>query len=701
MDASFGYAPQEQSSLDYCLRPMLQALGWEVDESVLFESMPHLMSIDNLEKFSWVMTNLGYTPKTYSVRLSEISEKALPSLFVPSDGTEPFVILSKKNDKLQIFDSVTKKEVVISDLNKVGVGVSFKKTREELVQKNHQHWFKEVLYDCKGMIFFLVFIGIFQAILFITPPAYIMFLYDKVINTSSYTMLITFSIGIILAMTALVILMNIRSRVLGYFGSRLQKRIGNLIFMRMLKLHPQYIESSPLSRLMTRINEFNQLREFFGGPLFSAMVDLPFVIIFLAFIWIIAGPMVIVPIVAMVAYYAVARIIWFFTKRTINENAHVRGKYQNYLLETFGGMRSLHFSGFQKVWLSNFKEMSALSSVSGKNTLLLNSFSEAIFDAMNFFTGIATLVTGAILVINGTINMGALIAVLFVIWRLLAPVKIVATMYPQLVQVAQSTKQIGHLMSFPAELPTAQQWENSPRRIDGDIRFEQVSFRYPNFETVALKNISFSIKKGETVLIVGPTGSGKSTIINLILNIYSVYGGSIYIDGVNIKQFDVNVLRKIVSVVPQKTELFYGTIAQNLKLAKPLATQEELLSALRSANLDETISKLPAGLDTRIRFYGDNRFGASFLQKMSLARAYLRSGPILLLDEPISSLDEQNVQIFSDYIKKIKGNQTTIICGHSTQFSNIADKVIVLFDGFIVGSGKPEEVLKNIPKGII
>ena len=702
MESYFGQQGQyEQSNLDYCLRPLLQGLGWQGDESLLFESMPHLMSIDNIEKFSWVMNNLGYSAKTYSITLNEVSVKTLPCLFIPADGSEPLVILSKKNNNLYVFDPVAKKEVVISDLEKSGTGVSFKKKSEEIVQENYQHWFKEVIYDCKGMIFFLIFIGVFQAILFIAPPAYIMFLYDKVINTSSYSMLVTFSIGMIVAMIALIVLMNIRSRVLGYFGSRLQKRIGNLIFLRLLKLQPQYIETSPLSRQIIRMNEFNQLREFFGGPLFSAVADLPFVVVFLVFIWLVAGPMVLVPIVAIVAYLAVAKIIWFFTKRQINENGYVRGKYQNYLLETFGGMRSLQFSGFQNIWLSNFKEISALFSESGKNILLLNSFSEAVFDAMNLFTGIATLVTGAILIIHDKIQIGALIAVLFVIWRLLAPVKIIATMYPKLVQVVKSTQQINQLMKYPTELPTAQQWENSPRQISGSIRFDQVSFRYPNSELLALKNISFSIKQGETVLVIGPTGSGKSTITNLLLHIYPVLGGHVYIDGINIKQFDVNFLRKHVSFTPQKTELFYGTIAQNIKLTNPLASDDDLIEAVKSANLYDAIKKLPEGFNTRIRFYGDDRFGASFSQKVSLARAYIRRAPILLLDEPTSSLDENNTQIFADHIRNIKGKQTTIIFGHSAQFSDIADRIIVLYDGFVVGSGKPEEVLKNIPKGMI
>lgn len=691
----------EHSYLDYCLYELLKKLEWQGSAVALFESMPHMMTIDNEKKFSWVMKNVGYSSKKVTMKMSQLDENSLPCLFIPADGAPPIVILAKKGEQFLIYNSNDQSEALVSPFPSSGVILLFKKESHEILKNNHQHWFKEVMYDSKGMFLFLGVISLFQAFLFIAPSAYIMFLYDKVIYSHAYDMLASFFIGMVFVLVSLVVLMNIRTRILGHLSARLQHRIGNLIFIRLLRLKPAYLEAAQFSSQIIRINDFNQLRDFFGSQLFSAVLEVPFVLVFLIFIWIIAGAMVLVPIVAIVVYFIVAKTLWFFTRRKIDMNSAVRGKYQNYLLETVGGMRSLQCGGFQHKWFSNFKELSALSSHYGKNVLFLNSCSEAIYNALTILTGVATLIVGAVLIINEHLGVGAMIAVLFVIWRLLAPIKALASMYPRLVFVAKSAKQVNELMHYPSEMPAEHQWESMPTQIKGNIRFEQVSFRYPNADVLALKQITFSIKQGETLLVIGPSGAGKSTLANLLLCMYPILGGHIFIDDINVKQYDPNLLRKNISYVPQKTELFYGTIEQNLRLVKPLATDEELINAAKAANLLDVVNKLPDGFNTRVRFYGDDRIGVSFNQKLSLARAYLRSAPILIFDEPTNSLDNSNGAFFKETISRFKGEKTSIILSHGAKFADLADQVIVLYDGFIVSAGKPEEVLKSAPKGTV
>jgi len=691
----------DQSDLDHCLRPLLKQLGWQGNDALLHESMPHMMNIDTEQKFTWVMRNLGYSTKSLSIRLNNLDEKLFPCVFMPDDDSSPLVILQKADQGLRIFNTATKKEERISDLNIQGTALSFKKKSDAVIQENYTHWVRDVLYNCKGVFFLLLLVAFFQAILMLVPPVYIMVVYDQVVGSNSYMMLAMFTVGALFALFSLFMLMSYRSRIMGYLGARLQHNIGNLIFMRLLKLPPTNIETAPLTSQISRLSNFNQFREFFSGPVFSAMIDVPFVLLFLIFIWLIGGILVLVPLVAIFIYLLASVIIWFFSRRTISNNSAVRGKYQNYLLETFSGMRSLQYSGLQDTWLSRFKELSAASCLHGQGALLVNTVSESVFDALNILTGLATLCVGAILIIHNALQAGAFIAVLFVIWRLLSPIKILSMSFQKLVHFKRSIKQINSLMHFPTELPSEHQWENTPRKITGDIQFQQVSFRYPGSDEFVLKNINFSVKAGTTLVILGPTGSGKSTIVNLLLNLYPVQGGQIFIDNRNIKQFDVGLLRKNMATVLQKTELFYGTIAENLKLARPLASKQDLMDAAKSSNLLEIINQLPDGFDTHIRFYGDERLGPSFCQKMNLARAYLREASILILDEPESSLDPNNMAIFSDYIASIKGKKTIVILTDSTKHLAVADHAIVLYDGYIASAGKPDDVLKNIPKEII
>lgn len=690
-----------QSHLDYCLRPLLKSLQWRGDEHYLFEAMPHMLSIDNTEKFSWVMKNLGYATKTHIIALEDISEKNLPCLFVPKEGGAPIVIMEKTPTGLSVFQSDSQKIETITHLAIPGTALYFKKTKDELIKEDYQNWFHDVIYNCKGMIFLVLVLSFFQAILFLMTPIYIMFLYSEVIVSHSYTILLTFTAGIMFGLYSLKKIIDIRTRILGHFGSRLQNNIGVVIFARLLKLQPAYIETAPVSRQILRISDFNQLREFFGGPLFSTLFELPFILIFLGFIWLIGGILILVPLAAIFFYFIIAAFLWFFEKKTVKENASVKAQYQNYLLETFSGMRSLQYAGLQAVWFKRFEELCAAAALYGKHALWLNSLNEVVFDALTLLTGLATLVVGTVLIMHEQIHLGALIAILFMIWRLLAPIKTLAVVFPKLIQVKKSINQINDLMRFPTEIPTEHQWENTPKQLFGDIRFEQVAFRYPGSDTLILKNVNFSVKKGETVLVLGTAASGKSTIIALLLSLYPILGGYVYLDGKNIKQFDVHFLRRHIAYAPQQAELFYGTLEQNLKLSNPLASKEAVIAAVKAANLWEDIEKLPDGLDTRIRFYGDYRFGVGFCQKMNLARAYLKDAPILILDEPTNGLDGKSAAILTDYLASNKGKKTILLFENNTKHIHLANIVVVLQEGVITLAGKPDDVLKKIPKGMV
>lgn len=694
-------SPGPNSPLDNCIRPLLKHLEWKGDERTLFESLPHLMMIQTLERFCWVMQSLGYTNKKITVNLQYIDERLFPCLFVPKDGSAPKVIIEKVGQDLSVYDGEKDKRDVLRDLDIDGVIVSFKPQGAFQAKQDSTHWFRNVLVKEKNLFLFVGFLTFIQTILMIATPTYIIFIYDKVIAAKSGHMLFTFFAGILFALLSLIIVMNLRSRMLGHIGSRMQKNIGNMIFLRLLKLPPIYVETASVTAQIIRLNDFNQVREFFGGPLFSALIELPFTVIFFVFIWIVGGILTIVPVVSVIVTFLTGYLIMYFSKRIVRDSSITRAKYQDFLLEALWGMRSLQFSGLQKKWVDRYNELSATACLQGKGILLLNGANEAIFDALNLLTGLAALLLGAVLAMENTINLGALIGTMFVIWRIMAPVKMLAMTLPKLFQLKLSIKQINDLMRLPTELPIERQWQNTPRHILGALSFSQVTFRYPGADAPALKNVAFSVKPGECLVIVGPSAAGKSTLANLLLAIYEVQSGHVFVDGRNIKQYDVSLLRKNIAYVPQKSELFYGTIEQNLKLAQPLASKEQIIEAAKMANLLSDIEAFPLGFETRIRFYGDDKLGPSFCQKINLARAFLRDSPILIMDEPTASLDSESAQQFKQYVQSVKGHKTVLIFGHSASLLEMADTGIVLYDGYIVTSGTPDEVLKNIPKGMV
>jgi len=689
------------SSLDHCLRPLLSWLKWTGDERMIFESLPHLMSIQTVENFCWVMKNLGYTSKSISLNLRYVDDRLFPCLFIPKEGGAPKILLEKVGEDISAFDGEDNKKTLLRDLDTYGTVVSFKKQTENILKEDQQHWFKNILLQEKKLLFFVSLLTLIQTLLFIMSPVYIILVYDKVIAANSKGMLLSFFIGVSFALISLAVILSLRTRLLAYIGTHIQKNIGIAIFKKLLKLAPAFTENASVVSQIIRLNDFNVVRDFFSGSLFGTVIEIPFLIIYFLLVWFIGGILVIVPLLTLILSVFVSYGAWRFSQKSVRQNTQVRGNYQDFLLEALCGMRSLQYAGLQKKWMERFREISATSSVYGKDILFNNTADDAAFDAVTLLSGLATLILGTYLVINNQLDLGALIGTMFIIWRILAPIKTLNTMLPKLIQLKLSTRQINELMRLPTELPAERQWKNTPEHIVGSISFTQVTFRYPGGDTPALKNINFSLTPGQTLVIIGPSASGKSTLANLILAMYSPQIGDIFVDGRNIKQFDVTLLRKNIAYVPQKAELFYGTVEQNLLLAQPLASREQMIEAARSAHLLKDIETLPDGFNTHIKFYDDDKLGASFCQKINLARAYLRDAPILVMDEPTSTLDADSIDAFINYLAKIKGKKSIIIFGHNTKHIHLANSAIILYDGYIVTSGDPETVLKNIPAGII
>jgi len=690
-----------KTPFEYCLQPLLKALNWQGNDRMLFESLPHLSSIESLDKFQWVMQNLNFDSQSIALNIKRVDERLFPCLFIPEKSHFPIVLIQKNLDGILIYDSETHETKTLPALDKQGTLISFKARIGGVSKVNEQHWFRTILLKEKKLFSFIIFLTLLQTIFLLGPPVYIISLYDKVIVADSGSMLFAFFIGITIAVIALSVTMKARTRFLGYVGTHIQKHVGNAIFKQLLRLPPSYTENASVPMQIVRLNDFNVVRTFFSSSLFTTLLEFPFLLIYLFVVWLVGGVLVVIPFIAILISFVISLFTWRFLQKNIRESSMSKAEYKDFLLESFWGMRSLQYAGLQEKWISRFRDISAKSSYYGKNLLFESQVNDVVFDSIIMLSGLATLIVGAVMVINNQLQVGALVGAMFIIWRVLTPIRSINTMLPKLMQLRLSSKQINELMKLPSELPTERQWKNTPQYIVGAIGFSQVTFRYPSADSPALKNINFDLKAGQCLCVIGPSSSGKSTMANLILAIYSPQAGQIYIDNRNIKQYDVNVLRKSISYVPQKTELFYGTIAQNIALSQPLASHEQIVEAVKAAGLLKEVEALPEGLKTRIRFYSDEKLGPAFCQKINLARAYLRDAPILILDEPTGTLDDDGIQAFETFLTHLKGKKTIVLFGHNTRFLPLADFGLILYDGYIVTSGDPKTIMENLPQGIV
>jgi ABC-type multidrug transport system fused ATPase/permease subunit len=297
---------------------------------------------------------------------------------------------------------------------------------------------------------------------------------------------------------------------------------------------------------------------------------------------------------------------------------------------------------------------------------------------------------GSGLMLAGKMTAGSLTVFLFYLANFFKPVQDLAKMTNSIAQTAVGVERVRAILNADdviPQLPDAQE----PPPFHGDIVFQNVGFSYSS-ESAVLKDVSFQIKGGQMVGIVGPTGSGKSTVVSLIPRFYDPTSGTITIDGTNIRDFTLKGLRDQIAYVLQETVLFHGTVADNIAYGRGGATKEEIVEAAKLANADEFIGKMPRGYETMVGDRGDTLSGGQ-RQRIGIARAIIRNNPILILDEPTAALDTESEQLVIEALERLMKGRTVITIAHRLSTIRDANVILVLKDGVVTEQGSHDELL--------
>ena len=298
---------------------------------------------------------------------------------------------------------------------------------------------------------------------------------------------------------------------------------------------------------------------------------------------------------------------------------------------------------------------------------------------------------GALLILAGTMTAGALTVFLAYLARFFAPVRSLSQMTNTLAQVSVGFQRVTAVCDADAVIPERPA-PTEPPPFNGEITFENVSFGY-NSDVPVLRDVSFTIASGQMVGIVGPTGSGKSTLVSLIPRFRDVHGGRITIDGVDIADYSLHGLRTQIGFVLQNTVLLRGTIRDNIAFGRPDATDEEIVAAAKLANADEFISRMPEGYSSLVGDRGATLSGGQ-RQRIGIARALIRDNPILILDEPTAALDAESEHLVIQALERLMAGRTVITIAHRLSTLRDAHKIIVIKDGLVVEDGTHEELLE-------
>ena len=686
------------SPLVACLLPLLEELHWNGTPRRLFEALPHLADGLTIGEFRGVLARLGYRSVPQRLRLKDLDQRFLPCLFEADDG-RAFVVRERCGETVSLFDGAIGTWHEEHCLTAKGKAYFLEPltTRGSDDRSASTSWLLKFVGRFRPLITLLFAVTFISNLFALAVPLFIMGVYDQVIAAGSTETLRYFLGGMAIALLADTALRFLRARALSYIGARLDILLGSEVFGQVLNLPLRFTQNASVGAQVTRLRQFETLRDFFTGPLAGVVFDLPFVGVFIVAIGLLAGPLVWVPLALLMAFLLLAAVMAPLMRRRLAEGASVGYQRQSFLIELFSQHRSIRDCHVEDVWRDRFREVSARHARAFFRTQQLNLSAQTLAQLLMMAAGIATLWLGTLEVMAGNMSGGALIAVMALTWRVLAPLQVGFLGLTRLEQIRLAITQIDRLLKMETEYD-ATRTDLLFRSFKGDCGFHRVSFRYANASEPALLGVNLNIPAKQCVAVAGSSGAGKSTLLKLLTGLYEPQSGFVTIDALDIRQIDKRELRASFGYCPQRVHLFHGTISQNIRFANPTASDAEVTKAAMDAGLMEEALSLPDGFETRLTEATLQHTSESFKHQLMLARAYVTDAPIYLFDEAAASLDQDGDERFRKKLQALSKQSTVIMATHRPSLMRLADRVVYLHEGQILFDGKPDEVLPLIEK---
>lgn len=671
---------QAVSPFAACIMPLLNALGWRGDPRVIVEALPHFAKGLDLDGLRNVLAELSYATRPYATAPADLDARLLPCLYVDPKG-RPGVILAREGVRLRIFDGAAAEErSVVASLvrGEVFLVEAIETAREEAAA---QTTFVERLFGrFRPIVAQLAVITFFTDLLALAFPLFSMAVFDKVIGNQSPDLLRGLTIGVGAVFAFDFLLRGLRARLLAYVGARVERLVSVAVLRHLLRLPVGFLESVPVGTQLARLKEFESVREFFSGPLAGVALDLPFLFVFLIAIAWLGGPLVAIPFalgaLLLVLGWAGSRWQADDTRRA----ARARAARHALSVEIVSNLRAIKQTGGGDIWLERYRAASAAAVGEGRKAQQTGALLQTAAQGLTMLAGALVLVWGAARIIDAQMSVGALVGVMALTWRVLAPLQLGISALARLGQIRHGLAQIDQLLRLKPELTDRAAPAVVQRVFRGQIALNRVSLRYRPEAEPALLGVDLNVKAGEMVGLAGHSGAGKSTALKVMAGLYQPQAGTVLLDGLDIRQMTPAELRMAVTYAPQNRHLFYGTIAQNLRLAAATASSDELHAALAEADALDDVMALKLGMDTQLGDQAAREFPAGLLQRLALARVYLRPSAVLLLDEPGQWLDERGDKALIEALRRRKGKQTVVIVTHRPSHLAVCDRVAT-FDG--------------------
>jgi len=691
-----------------CLIQLAKLHGRSVSRTSLSSGLPLVHNRLTVELFTRAADRADLASRILRKPLDEISALQLPLVLLLNEQRACVLVAKEdggKEYKLLLPETGMGEKVVSGEeLEKLYAGYGIfvrpkyrmeRPSLDDLSPVSTKDWFWGTLFK-SWRIYRDVFVASFLINVFgLASPFFVLNVYDRVIPNSAFETLWVLAIGISVIYVFAVLMRGLRGYFVDEAGKKANLEISSVLFQKVLGLR---MEARPQSvgSFSKNLQEFESVRDFITSFSITALIDLPFMALGLLVIWYIGGSIVIIHLVAIVLLSLYAFLIQAPLQKAVENSLQASAQKNAILVEGLSGLETIKMLGaesqIQRAWE---EAVSYIAKWSARSRLLSSSVNHFSYFVQSIVV-VAVVIGGVYMISKGNLSMGGLIALVILSRQAIGPMAQAVNLATRFHRAKAALKTLNAIMELPVERPAGKTFLHRTG-FRGDIELKNLTFSFPNQTIKVLNNISLKVSAGEKVGIIGPVGSGKTTLGKLILGLYEPSSGMISMDGTDIRQIDPAEARRFIGYVPQDITLFRGTIRDNITMGTHDVDDNLVLHAAELAGVDEFVKKHAMGFDIEVAELGRGLSGGQ-RQSVALARAVLLDPPLLVLDEPTSNMDNRTEVRLRDNLSKVIKEKTLLLITHRASMLEMVDRLVVIDDGIIVADGPKASVLEALGK---
>ncbi len=641
--------------------------------------------------------------------LDKISAAVLPCVIFLKD--DQVCVLLEKNDetghaKIFVPETGSVREMPTEKLSGSYMGYAifvhptavFKIPERQKDEVTDTHWFWDIVRLSKSTYGLVILASIFINLFALVSPIFIMNVYDRVIPNNATETGWVLGIGALMAFGFDFIFRTVRGYLIDFAGRKTDVLAARRIFDHVLdmKLADRPQSSGAFANIL---RDFDSVREFFTSATITALVDVPFTLLFLFFVYQLGGSIAFILVFMVLAVSLCGFIIQFKLKHLVRKSQETGQTRHGILIEAINALETIKSGGADGRFRARYGAVMNEDARYAQKARFLSAMAVNISTFFQQSASVVIVLAGMYLVQSGDLTMGGLIASVILGGRAIAPIGQIANLITKYHQSGTALKTLNDVMSGQVERPANRDFLHRPN-LSGKLAFEKVSFAYPGTDVPVLDEVSFTINPGERVGIIGRVGSGKSTIARMMLKLYEPDSGVILADDTDYRQIDPADLRRNMGYISQESQLFRGSVRDNITAFHTHASEDEILAYAKQSGVDAFVSRHPMGYDAPVGELGSNLSGGQ-KQAIAFARAMIVRPNILICDEPTSAMDTQTENAFCTHVMEQTKDKTYVLITHKHALLTTVDRLILLHDGKVLMDGPRDEVIAALNTGKI